>query len=147
MRASKWLASSVILFILLRALVRSGPILETNTNGDHGESNQRLLSRSKRFSMNEYLMLALSVFNVFVFLYNNIETFFPATVKTSSKYENNILRNRQESIQLPPPTAAPPLIITSPPPITDQNNLFDDSFQVNQDRELMIDQIAEMLIR
>ena len=146
MRASKWLASSVILFILLRALVRSGPILEPNTHsdGDHEESNQRLLSRSKRFSMNEYLMLALSVFNVFVFLYNNIETFFPATVKTSSRYENNILRNRQESIQLP--ASAPPLMMTSPPPPTDQN-LDEDYFQVNQDREEMIDQIAEMLIR
>ena len=27
--------------------------------------------------MNEYLMIAISVFNIFVLLYNNIETFFP----------------------------------------------------------------------
>ena len=146
MRASKWLASSVILFILLRALVRSGPIPNKTYSDDlQDDLNQKLLSRSKRFSMNEYLMLALSVFNVFVFLYNNIETFFPTAVKKSPTNENNILSNRQESI--PIPQLASPLVISSPPPTIDQNNFDDDFYQINQDREVMIDQIAEMLIR
>ena len=33
--------------------------------------------------MNEYLMIAISVFNIFVLLYNNIETFFPGRASLS----------------------------------------------------------------
>ena len=79
MRTAKWLASSVLVVLLVRALVlvQARPAL-------HQEGEQRILSREKRFSMNEYLVLALSVFNVFVFLYNNIETFFPAALTKAS---------------------------------------------------------------
>ena len=79
MRTAKWLASSVLVVLLVRALVlvQARPTL-------HQEGEQRILSREKRFSMNEYLVLALSVFNVFVFLYNNIETFFPAALNKAS---------------------------------------------------------------
>ena len=79
MRTAKWLASSVLVVLLVRALVlvQARPTL-------HQEGEQRILSREKRFSMNEYLVLALSVFNVFVFLYNNIETFFPAALTKTS---------------------------------------------------------------
>ena len=47
MRTAKWLASSVLVVLLVRALVlvQARPTL-------HQEGEQRILSREKRFSMN-----------------------------------------------------------------------------------------------
>merc|ERR1712045_332605 len=110
MRTAKWLASSVMLFLFLRALivVQGRP---HNSDENDGDDNHRLLSRTKRFSMNEYLMLALSVFNVFVFLYNNIETFFPAAVKTQTQLSVN--NNNLNNVATAAPQLFPPLVITS----------------------------------
>ena len=143
MRTGKWLAYSVILFLFLRALilVQGRPL-----KSDASDVNQRLLSRTKRFSINEYLMLALSLFNGFVFLYNNVETFFPA-VKTRSQPSVN--SNNLNNV----PTSAP--LIFSPDITTTKSSMGilarnDDSLNVGSldfEREKMINQIAEMLIR
>ena len=143
MKTGKWLAYSVILFLFLRALilVQGGPL-----KSDASDDNQRHLSRTKRFSINEYLMLALSLFNGFVFLYNNVETFFP-TVKTPSQPSVN--SNNLNNV----PTSAP--LIFSPDITSSKSSLGtlarkDDSLNVGSldlEREKMINQIAEMLIR
>ena len=143
MRTSRWLAYSVILFLFLRALI----LVQGRPNNSEGnEHKQKLLSRVKRFSVNEYLMLALSLFNGFVFLYNNVETFFPV-VKTRS--QSNVNSNNLNIV----PTVAPQL---SSPVITRTESSLgilarkDDSIiqgSLNMEREAMINQIAEMLIR
>ena len=143
MRTSKWLASSVMLFLLMRALAHAA-VMRNGDNDFHKEddeqTSEKLLTRSKRFSMNEYLMIALSVFNVFVFFYNNVETFFPAKLKSSFKTQSQ------------PSTSLPMVFTTSPPKFNLNNeilerNIYEENDQDNQDREIMIDQIAEMLIR
>lgn len=91
-------------------------------------------------------MLALSLFNGFVFLYNNVETFFPV-VKTRS--QSNVNSNNLNIV----PTAAPQF---SSPVITRTESSLgvfarkDDSIiqgSLDMEREAMINQIAEMLIR
>lgn len=143
MRTSRWLAYSVILFLFLRALIL---VQGRPYNSEENEDNQKLLSRAKRFSVNEYLMLALSLFNGFVFLYNNVETFFPV-VKTRS--QSNVNSNNLNIV----PTAAPQF---SSPVITRTESSLgvfarkDDSIiqgSLDMEREAMINQIAEMLIR
>ena len=143
MRTSRWLAYSVILFLFLRALIL---VQGRPNNSEENEDKQKLLSRVKRFSVNEYLMLALSLFNGFVFLYNNVETFFPV-VKTRS--QSNVNSNNLNIV----PTVAPQL---SSPVITRTESSLgilarkDDSIiqgSLNMEREAMINQIAEMLIR
>ena len=147
MRTAKWLASSVMLFLFLRALivVQGRP---HNSDENDGDDDHRLLSRTKRFSMNEYLMLALSVFNVFVFLYNNIETFFPAAVKTQTQLSVN--NNNLNNVATAAPQLFPPFVITSTEPapgILPRKDDFYDEEILNFEREQMINQIAEMLIR
>ena len=143
MRTSRWLAYSVILFLFLRALIL---VQGRPNNSEENEEKQKLLSRVKRFSVNEYLMLALSLFNGFVFLYNNVETFFPV-VKTRS--QSNVNSNNLNIV----PTVAPQL---SSPVITRTESSLgilarkDDSIiqgSLDMEREAMINQIAEMLIR
>ena len=143
MRTSRWLAYSVILFLFLRALIL---VQGRPNNSEENEDKQKLLSRVKRFSVNEYLMLALSLFNGFVFLYNNVETFFPVA-KTRS--QSNVNSNNLNIV----PTVAPQL---SSPVITRTESSLgilarkDDSIiqgSLNMEREAMINQIAEMLIR
>ena len=98
--------------------------------------------------MNEYLMLALSVFNVFVFLYNNIETFFPAAVKTPTQLSVN--NNNLNNVATAAPQLFTPLVITSTEPapgILPRKDDFYDEEILNFEREQMINQIAEMLIR
>lgn len=137
MKTAKWLASSVILFIFMRSLmVLSAPRYENTSEDEH---NQRLLSRSKRFSMNEYMVIALSMFNAFVFFYNNIDTFFPSVLRsrlttTSNSNQNVIIANQQPSFATP-----------------DQSQLSLPSDNVSseqsaQDRLDMINGVAEMLI-
>ena len=127
MRTSRWLASSVILFILLRVFVRSAPFPR---HDPENHSNEKALSRSKRFSMNEYLMIAISVFNIFVLLYNNIETFLPvrtslpASVPSVPSDSLNLNQANQDDVLALSSISAP---ITT--------------------RDQTIDQIAEMLIR
>ena len=143
MRTSRWLAYSVILFLFLRALIL---VQGRPNNSEENDDKQKLLSRVKRFSVNEYLMLALSLFNGFVFLYNNVETFFPV-VKTRS--QSNVNSNNLNIV----PTVAPQL---SSPVITRTESSLgilarkDDSIiqgSLDMEREAMINQIAEMLIR
>ena len=139
MRTAKWLAYSVILFLFLRALILVQGRPHENEESDN---NQNVLTRVKRFSINEYLMLALSLFNGFVFLYNNVETFFPV-VKTRSQQSFN-----SNNLNIAP-TAAPQLF--SPVTTTTESSpgilaRKDDSFY-DIERETMINQIAEMLIR
>ena len=144
MRTAKWLAYSVILFLFLRALilVQGRPHEESEESDD----NQKLLSRVKRFSINEYLMLALSLFNGFVFLYNNVETFFPV-VKTRS--QSSVNSNNLNNV----PTAASQLFspaITKIEPTPGILARKEDSINggsLDFEREEMINQIAEMLIR
>ena len=137
MRTSKWLASSVILFILLRVFVRSAPVTERGSYASQNEndSGEKALSRGRRFSMNEYLMIAISVFNIFVLLYNNIETFFPARISLSKTIPNvpDVSVNLN---QVQPDTILPESTVEAP--IATQSLLG---------REDTIDQIAEMLIR
>ena len=143
MRTSRWLAYSVILFLFLRALIL---VQGRPNNSEENDDKQKLLSRVKRFSVNEYLMLALSLFNGFVFLYNNVETFFPVA-KTRS--QSNVNSNNLNNV----PTVAPQL---SSPVITRTESSLgilarkDDSIiqgSLDMEREAMINQIAEMLIR
>ena len=143
MRTSRWLAYSVILFLFLRALIL---VQGRPNNSEENDDKQKLLSRVKRFSVNEYLMLALSLFNGFVFLYNNVETFFPV-FKTRS--QSNVNSNNLNNV----PTVAPQL---SSPVITRTESSLgilarkDDSIiqgSLDMEREAMINQIAEMLIR
>ena len=143
MRTSRWLAYSVILFLFLRALI----LVQGRPNiREENEDKQKLLSRVKRFSVNEYLMLALSLFNGFVFLYNNVETFFPV-VKTRS--QSNVNSNNRNIV----PTVAP--LLSSPVITRTESSLGilarkDDSIiqgSLDMEREAMINQIAEMLIR
>ena len=143
MRTSRWLAYSVILFLFLRALIL---VQGRPNNSEENEEKQKLLSRVKRFSVNEYLMLALSLFNGFVFLYNNVETFFPV-VKTRS--QSNVNSNNLNIV----PTVAP--LLSSPVITRTESSLGilarkDDSIiqgSLDMEREAMINQIAEMLIR
>ena len=131
MRTSKWLASSVILFILLRVFVRSASL---PPQGAENDTKEKALSRTKRFSMNEYLMIAISVFNIFVLLYNNIETFLPARSSPPVSVESvpsdsvNLNQAPQENLLVGSSVAAP-------------------AVQARADRDQTIDQIAEMLIR
>ena len=151
MRTAKWLASSVLVVLLVRALV----LVQARPTA-HQEGEQRVLSREKRFSMNEYLVLALSVFNVFVFLYNNIETFFPAALTKASpeptpapvstyNIQSAPLQPQQQQPQqqqlpswLQTTTEAGPVVA---------GDLYSDTATLGQERQGMIDQIAEMLIR
>ena len=143
MRTSRWLAYSVILFLFLRALIL---VQGRPNNREENEDKQKLLSRVKRFSVNEYLMLALSLFNGFVFLYNNVETFFPVA-KTRS--QSNVNSNNLNIV----PTVAP--LLSSPVITRTESSLGilarkDDSIiqgSLDMEREAMINQIAEMLIR
>ena len=150
MRTAKWLASSVLVVLLVRALV-----LVQARPAAHQEGEQRILSREKRFSMNEYLVLALSVFNVFVFLYNNIETFFPAALTKASPEPAPALvstyniqsaplqpQQQQQQQQLPSWLQT----TTEAGPVVD-GDLYSDTGTLGQERQGMIDQIAEMLIR
>ena len=153
MRTSKWLAFSVILFILLRVFVRSASLPTHNTDYDRHEggnhSNEKALSRSKRFSTNEYLMIAISVFNIFVLLYNNIETFFPQRNSLSKTVESKPVDLNQAAAESSyyESTLTAPLSVTtdsltsqiSPAPLL--------SSQASAQREETIHQIAEMLIR
>ena len=153
MKASKWLAFSVILFILLRVFVRSASLPKNYNDYDRNEeeihSKEKTLSRSKRFSTNEYLMIAISVFNIFVLLYNNIETFFPQRNSLTKTVESNPVDLNQataESSYYESTLAAPPSVTTdtltsqiSPAPLL--------SSQASAQREETIHQIAEMLIR
>ena len=91
-------------------------------------------------------MLALSLFNGFVFLYNNVETFFPVVkTRSQSSVNSNNLNNA--------PTAAPQLFspaITkseSSPGILARKDDSINSGSLDFEREAMINQIAEMLIR
>ena len=85
--------------------------------------------------MNEYLMIAISVFNIFVLLYNNIETFFPARTSLSKTIPNvpDVSVNLN---QVQPDTILSESTVEAP--IATQSLLG---------REDTIDQIAEMLIR
>ena len=147
MKTSKWLASSVILFILLRVFVRSAPLPKHDSDYDRQEernnSNEKVLSRSKRFSMNEYLMIAISVFNIFVLLYNNIETFFPQRNSLSKTVVANSVDLNQANADsgfyestLDLPLSASQISPAAPL-----------SRQASAQRDETIDQIAEMLIR
>ena len=84
--------------------------------------------------MNEYLMIAISVFNIFVLLYNNIETFLPARSSPPVSVESvpsdsvNLNQAQQQNLLAESSVAAPPV-------------------QARTDRDQTIDQIAEMLIR
>ena len=145
MRTSKWLASSVILFILLRVFVRGAPP-KHNSEYDRNEenhSNEKALSRSKRFSMNEYLMIAISVFNIFVLLYNNMETFFPQRNSFSKTVASNPVDLNQASADsgFYESTLDVPLFATQKPEAAPFSS------QASAQRDGTIDQIAEMLIR
>ena len=150
MRTSKWLALSVLLFVLLRVFVRSASLPKhhtdhtTNEEGNH--SNEKALSRSKRFSMNEYLMIAISVFNVFVLLYNNIQTFFPQRNSFSKTVGGNSVDLNQataDSSYYEPTLDVPLNIKTDNSPAAPLSL----SSQASAQRDQTIDQIAEMLIR
>ena len=84
--------------------------------------------------MNEYLMIAISVFNIFVLLYNNIETFLPVRSSPPVSVESvpsdsvNLNQAQQENLLVGSSVAAPVI-------------------QARADRDQTIDQIAEMLIR
>ena len=157
MRTSKWLAFSVILFILLRVFVRSASLPTHNTDYDRHEggnhSNEKALSRSKRFSTNEYLMIAISVFNIFVLLYNNIETFFPqrnSLSKTVAVASNSVDLNQAtaDSGYYESRLAVPLSLQTDQ--AASQNSpaaSLSLSSQASAQRDETIDQIAEMLIR
>ena len=113
---------------------------------EENEDNNKLLSRAKRFSLNEYLMLALSLFNGFVFLYNNVETFFPV-VKTRSQSNVNS-NNLNIDTNAVPPLSSP--VITRTESSLGILARKDDSIiqgSLDKEREAMINQIAEMLIR
>ena len=140
MRTSKWLASSVILFILLRVFVRSASLPRQNgsLHQTGKDSDEKALSRSKRFSMNEYLMIAISVFNIFVLLYNNIETFFPGraslsktvpSVSSDSSVPLSVMPAQEDSVLAQSSLQAPVTGLSS------------------AGRDETIGQIAEMLIR
>ena len=133
MHVAKILASIMIVFLLMRAVACSKP---TNANYEEyqKQGEEKLLSRSKRFSMNEYMMIILSVFNVFVFMYNNVETFFPNQVTKQSKPQqfSEPISLKQQTLENIQPKAE-----------KDINNMED----LATDRNTMIDQISEMLIR
>ena len=84
--------------------------------------------------MNEYLMIAISVFNIFVLLYNNIETFLPVRSSPPVSVESvpsdsvNLNQAQQQNLLVGSSVAAP-------------------AVQSRTDRDQTIDQIAEMLIR
>ena len=143
MRTGKWLAYSVILFLFLRALIL---VQGRPSKSDESDDNQRHLSRTKRFSINEYLMLALSLFNGFVFLYNNVETFFPI-VKTRSQSSANL--NNLNNVQTSAPQNLSPDITSSKSSLgilaRKDDSLIEGSLDF--EREKLVNQIAEMLIR
>ena len=143
MRTGKWLAYSVILFLFLRALIL---VQGRPSKSDESDDNQRHLSRTKRFSINEYLMLALSLFNGFVFLYNNVETFFPI-VKTRS--QSSVNSNNQNNVQTSAQQNLSPDITISKSSLGILARNDDSSIEGSQDfeREKLVNQIAEMLIR
>ena len=85
--------------------------------------------------MNEYLMIAITVFNIFVLLYNNIETFLP--VRTS--LPGSVARLPSDSLNLNQANQEDVLAVSSiAAPVTSQTS---------GTRDQTIDQIAEMLIR
>ena len=143
MRTGKWLAYSVILFLFLRALIL---VQGRPSKSDESDDNQRHLSRTKRFSINEYLMLALSLFNGFVFLYNNVETFFPI-VKTRSQSSVNL--NNLNNVQTSAPQNISPDITSSKSSLgilaRNDDSMIEGSLDF--EREKLVNQIAEMLIR
>ena len=151
MRTSKWLAFSVILFVLLRVFVRSASLTKHNsdhhTDEEENHSNeQALLSRSKRFSTNEYLMIAISVFNIFVLLYNNIETFFPqrnSLSKTVAGNSDDLNQATADSSYYESTLDVPLNIKTDNSPAAPLSL----SSQASAQRDQTIGQIAEMLIR
>ena len=90
--------------------------------------------------MNEYMVIALSMFNAFVFFYNNIDTFFPSVLRSvtrstnSNNNQNVIIANQQPSFVA-----------------LDQSSLSVPSDNVSsehsaQDRLDMVNGVAEMLI-
>ena len=151
MRTSKWLAFSVLLFVLLRVFVRSASLTKHNsdhhTDEEENHSNeQALLSRSKRFSTNEYLMIAISVFNIFVLLYNNIETFFPqrnSLSKTVGGNSDDLNQATADSSYYESTLDVPLNIKTDNSPAAPLSL----SSQASAQRDQTIGQIAEMLIR
>ena len=151
MRTGKWLASSVILFILMRSLVLSVPVHHYNESHDDEES--RVLSRAKRFSMNEYLVILITVFNAFIFFYNNVETFFPTVLKSRqavSSSNNFIIANQPPNIinSNQPSRSSPvtPASILIKRPKIDSFNVNESPVQSAEERSEMIDTVAEMLI-
>ena len=149
MRTGKWLASSVILFILMRSLVLSGPLHHYNES--HGDEESRVLSRAKRFSMNEYLVILITVFNAFIFFYNNVETFFPTVLKSRqavSSSNNFIIANQPPNIITSNQQSSPvtPASILSKRPKIDSFNVNESPVQSAEERSEMIDTVAEMLI-
>ena len=146
MRTSKWLASSVILFILLRVFVRGASLTKHNSDYDRNEenhSNEKALSRSKRFSMNEYLMIAISVFNIFVLLYNNMETFFPQRNTFSKTVASSSVDLNQANADSGFYESTPDVPLFP----TQKSEAAPFSSQASAQRDGTIDQIAEMLIR
>ena len=149
MRTGKWLASSVILFILMRSLVLSGPLHHNNES--HGDEESRVLSRAKRFSMNEYLVILITVFNAFIFFYNNVETFFPTVLKSRqavSSSNNFIIANQPPNIITSNQQSSPvtPASILTKRPKIDSFNVNESPMQSAEERSEMIDTVAEMLI-
>ena len=149
MRTGKWLASSVILFILMRSLVLSGPLHHYNES--HGDEESRVLSRAKRFSMNEYLVILITVFNAFIFFYNNVETFFPTVLKSRqavSSSNNFIIANQPPNIITSNQQSSPvtPASILTKRPKIDSFNVNESPVQSAEERSEMIDTVAEMLI-
>ena len=149
MRTGKWLASSVILFILMRSLVLSGPLHHYNES--HGDEESRVLSRAKRFSMNEYLVILITVFNAFIFFYNNVETFFPTVLKSRqavSSSNNFIIANQPPNIITSNQQSSPvtPASILTKRPKIDSFNVNESPMQSAEERSEMIDTVAEMLI-
>ena len=155
MRTSKWLASSVILFILLRVFVRSAPLTKHSSDYDRNEegnhSNEKALSRSKRFSMNEYLMIAISVFNIFVLLYNNVQTFFPQRNSFSKTVASNSVdlnqANAGSASGYYESTLDLPLSVKTDNVASQSSPVAPLSSQASAQRDETIHQIAEMLIR
>ena len=153
MKASKWLAFSVILFILLRVFVRSASLPKHDGDYDRNEeethSKEKTLSRSKRFSTNEYLMIAISVFNIFVLLYNNIETFFPQRNSLSKTVASNSVDLNQASADSSyyESTLDVPLSVKTDTLASQTSPAAPFSSQASAEREETIHQIAEMLIR
>ena len=150
MRTGKWLASSVILFILMRSLVLSGPVHHYNQSHD-GDEESRVLSRAKRFSMNEYLVILITVFNAFIFFYNNVETFFPTVLKSRqavSSSNNFIIANQPPNIITSNQQSSPvtPASILTKRPKIDSFNVNESPVQSAEERSEMIDTVAEMLI-